>query len=150
MLMTKKNKLVSLLFAFLVIPFLFSSCSKDEEPDDTAYYDFSIVWDIVDKGNLSTGEAKSIEAELTSECEDILEACTEAYAKNVFEDFCQQLRYEFSSEFDDLTFTIKATLIRNEGNKKIASKTFYITPNGTTLKKPAIDLLEDSDIVIAE
>ncbi len=128
--MTKKFKLVSLLFALLAIPFLFSSCSKDDdEPNDTAYYDFSIVWDVVDKGDLTTAQAKAIAASLTIDCEDIFEACTEAYAKSEFLDLCEQLRYEFSSEFDAITFSLSATLIRNEGNKTIAKKTFYVRPD---------------------
>ena len=136
---TKNDKLLSQLFSLLVMPVQFSSCNKedDDEPNDTAYYDFSIVWDVVDKGDLTTAQAKNISASLTEDCEDIFEACTEAYAKNEFLDFCEQLRYEFSSEFDMFTVTLKATLVRNEGNKTIASKTFYIKPDGTILKAPA-------------
>ena len=134
--MSKKIKFLSLLLTLLVIPLCFSSCSKDDdEPNDSAYYDFSIIWDVVDKGDYTTAEAMMLVAELTEECEKIFTACTTARAINEFNEFCEQMRYELATDFDEIT--IKAKLVRNEGNKTIATKTFYIKPDGTILKLPA-------------
>lgn len=128
------------------MPLLLSSCnggSNPDEPDDTVYYDFSIIWDVVDKGEYSTAEAMLLVANLTDACENIFTATTTSRAINDFNDFCQQMRYELATDYDEIT--IKASLVRNEGNKTIAIKTFYIKPDGTILKKPtqvAIDTTE--------
>lgn len=110
-----------------------ASCSKDE-PDDKGYYDFSIVWEVIDKGDYTTAEAKSLAAEFTNECEDIFEGYTVEEAKEDFEEFCRRLRYELSTGYMEIT--LQAILVRNEGNKKISSKKFYIKPEGTTINKP--------------
>lgn len=132
--MTKKFTLLTPFMMLLTLPAVLTSCNDDDDdqPNDTAYYDFSIVWSVVDKGEYSTADAMMVAAELTDACEDLFEACTTAYAINEFNDFCEKLRYEFATDYAEIT--LKATLVRNEGNKTIASKTFYIHPDGTILK----------------
>lgn len=145
--MTKKIKfLLPLLFCLLGMPFILTSCGDDDdEPNDSTYYDFSIIWDVVDKGNYSTAESMLLVAGLTDDCENIFKACTTARAISEFNEFCEQLRYDLATDYDIIT--IKATLVRNEGNKYIASKTFYIKPDGTILKKPVTSVAEDAIIV---
>lgn len=129
---------MALLLMLFAIPAIFTSCSDDDKDkglnDDTTYYDFSIVWDVVDKGAYSTADAKALAASFTYASEDIFEACTTAYAVREFNDFCQQLRYEFATDYYEIT--LRANLVRNEGNVTVASKTFYIKPTGTTLGAP--------------
>lgn len=122
----------------------FTACSDDDEPDNTTLYDFSIVWDVVDKGDYTTANAQQVAANLTSSCEYLFEGYTEAEAKEDFEDFCQQMRYELSTGYTKITLLAKLT--RTEGNKTIATKTFYINPNGTTIKAPA--RAEDAEAVV--
>lgn len=128
---------MALLLMLVTMGFSFTACSSDDddEPDDAGYYDFSIVWDVVDKGGYTTSDAMSLVAGLTEDGEDIITHCTESDAKEIFEDFCQQFRYQLSTGY--LEITLKAKLIRNEGSKKIAEKTFYVDPDGTTVKAPA-------------
>ncbi len=127
---------MALLLMLIAIPAFVTSCGDDnDEPDDTSYYDFSIVWDVVDRGAYTTADAKAVAASLTYDCEDLFEACTTAYALNQFNDFCQQLRYVFGTDYKEIT--LRANLVSNEGNVTISSKTFYIKPSGTTLGAPA-------------
>lgn len=130
---------MSLLLTLLALPFALTSCGgDDDEPDDNTYYDFSVVWDVVDKGDYSTAAAQAIAASFTIEDEDMFEAFTTAAAVEAFKEYCERLRYGFSGEVDR-EITLKARLVRNEGNQTIASKTFHITPNGTTLNAPAMN-----------
>lgn len=120
--------LMSILFSMSL-----SACGSDDddEPNDTRYYDFSIVWDVIDKGDYTTAQAQSIASDFTTTSEDIFQACTEAYAIREFNEFCEQLRYEFATGYKRIT--LKARLVRNEGNVTIATKTFKMDPNGTTV-----------------
>ena len=134
--MSKNIKFLSLLLTLLVMPLYLSSCNNDDdEPNDSAYYDFSIIWDVVDKGVYTTAEAMTLVADLTNMSENLFTACTTARAINEFNEFCEQMRYELATDCDEIT--IKAKLVRNEGNKTVATKTFYIKPDGTILKLPA-------------
>lgn len=126
---------MSLFLMFIALGFSFSSCKDDnDEPSSSGYYDFSIVWDVVDKGDYTTAEALSTIADLTEDSENILRGYTEADAKEYFEEFCQRMRYQIATKYKKIT--LRASLVRNEGNKVIARKTFYVDPNGTTIKAP--------------
>ncbi len=114
-----------------------------------SYYDFSIIWDVVDRGDYTTSEAQIVAAGLTAVSEDIFTACTEAYAVREFNDFCEKLRYEFATGY--MKITLKARLVRNEGNKQIATKTLYIKPEGTTIQSLPMDVQTmDAAVVIAD
>ena len=127
---------MALLLTLFAIPTIFTSCGDDkDEPDNSAYYDFSIVWDVVDKGVYSTADAQALAASFTYLTEDVFEAYTTDAAIREFNNFCQQFRYEFATNYNEIT--LRANLVRNEGNVKVASKTFYIKPTGTTLGAPA-------------
>lgn len=146
----KPFKFLAMLFMFLTFGVTFSACSDSDEPDNSnSYYDFSIVWDVVDKGDYTTAEAQQLVANFTSIGEEIFEGMTEAQAKETFNEFCEQLRYQFATGY--MKITIKANLIRIEGSKKIASKTFYIKPEGTTINAPAANgQMTDVEIITGE
>lgn len=122
------------MLALVSIPL--SSCSDDseDEPNLDAYYDFSIVWEVMDNGDYTTSEANVVAAELTIESQDLFKAVTELSAIDQFNELCQQLRYELSTGYYKITLVAK--LVRNEGAKVVARKTFYIDPDGTTIKAP--------------
>ena len=122
--------IVLVLLAMSTISFV--SCGGDDEPDQVTYYDFSIEWDVKDKGDYSVASAQAIAADFTKQCQYVFMECTEAQAKEKFDDFCQRLRYELATDYKELTLVAK--LIRVEGEKELARKTFYIKPDGTTIK----------------
>lgn len=136
--MLKKINLLAVLFSLLFIPVVTSCGGSDPDPDDNSYYDFSILWDVVDKGDYTTAEAQIVAAQLTATSEDIFTACTEAYAVREFNNFCEELRYMFATGY--MKITLKARLVRNEGNRQVATKTFYIDPKGTTIKGLPMDV----------
>lgn len=129
---------MALLLMLFAIPAIFTSCGDDDKDkglnDDTTYYDFSVVWDVVDKGDYTTADAKRIAADFTDDDTDLFIAYTTAEAVREFNEYCQRLRYGLSTGY--LKITLRATLVRNEGNKTITSKTFYIKPEGTEVKAP--------------
>lgn len=140
---------MALLLMIVTMSISLTACGSDDkdEPEDTNYYDYSIVWDVVDNGDYTASEALAIAAQFTAVSEDIIAYCTEARAKELFDEFCQELRYDFATGYYQIT--LKARLIRNEGKKQIAEKTFYIHPDGTTIKAPALNA-EDSSVIIVK
>lgn len=133
--MKQTAKFMAMLLMLVGMSISFTACSDDDEPDNKTLYDFSIVWDVVDKGDYTTAEAQRLVANLTSASEYIFEGYTEVEAIEDFEEFCQEMRYQFGT--GKAKITLSAKLTRTEGNKVIASRTFYIDPNGTTIKAPA-------------
>ena len=129
-----KHLTILLMLAIMSVPL--SSCGDDseDEPDYEAYYDFSIVWEVLDNGDYTTSGANVVAAELTIASQDLFTSVTEQNAITLFNEFCQQLRYELSTGYNKITLIAK--LVRNEGAKIIARKTFYIDPDGTTIKAP--------------
>lgn len=131
--MRKTAKLMAMLMALICLSLPFVSCSSSDEPDNS-YYDYSIVWHVVDKGDYTTSAAQSLAAEFTEECEDMFRGYKESAVKEEFNEFCEQLRYELSTGY--MKITLRAELVREEGMRVIATKTFFIDPDGTTIKKP--------------
>lgn len=135
--MKHQIKFLSMLLTLFVMSISFSACSSDDdEPENNnAKYDFSINWEVVDRGDYTVAEAKSLAASLTEISEDMITRCTVDVAKELFLEFCEDFRYDFATGY--MKITLRAELVRNEGNKVISSKTFYIDPDGTTIKMPA-------------
>ncbi len=130
-----KQTILSRLFVLILLltsTLAFSSCGSDDEPDNVTYYDFSIEWEVKDKGDYTVAAAQAIAADFTKQCQYVFMECTEAQAKEKFDDFCQRLRYELATDYKELTLVAK--LIRVEGEKEMARKTFFINPEGTTIK----------------
>lgn len=130
-------KIFSLLMVTLFMNLSFTSCGDDDKdkPDDKTYYDYSVEWLVVDRGDYKSLEAQEIADDLTETSEYIFEGYTEKAALKLFDEFCEQLRYAWGENYKKIT--LKAILIRTQGKKQLASKTFYINPNGTTIKSPA-------------
>lgn len=129
-------KFMAMLLMLLSMSLSFTSCSDDNDQlDNKTLYDFSIVWDVVDRGDYTTANAQQVAANLTASGEYIFEGFTETDAIELFDDFCQQMRYQLSTGYTKITLLAKLTRI--EGNKVVTTKTFYIDPNGTTIKAPA-------------
>lgn len=134
--MKHQIKFLSMLLTLFVMSISFSACSSDDDqPENSnAKYDFSINWEVVDRGDYTVAEAKSLAASLTSSSEDLITRCTVDAARELFLEFCEDFRYDLATGY--MKITLRAELVRNEGNKVIASKTFYIDPDGTTIKMP--------------
>lgn len=143
--MEKSAKFLAMLMMMLFTSVSFTSCSDDDGPDPNAYYDFSIVWDVVNQGDYSIAEAQALVAVLTDSGEYAFEGYKTNDAIEAFEDFCQAMRYTLGTGYTKIT--LKAKLMRIEGSKVIASKTFFIDPEGTTIKLPAYDTPTDTVVV---
>lgn len=121
-----KKVLTSLLAVLMAVLMSasFSSCSKDDDLDDSSYYDFSIIWKVTDKGDLTTAIARQLESELNDEFEDVFEDYTTREAKKDFDKLCEYLE----DDLEEMGFecTLKATLYRENDRKDIASHTFHI------------------------
>lgn len=133
--MYKPFNLLSMLLLLVVGAFAFTSCSSDPDPDNpNAYYDFSVIWEVVDRGDYTVSEAQTLAANLTGIGEDLITHSTVKEAKELFNEFCEELRYQFATGY--MTITLKARLFCPETNKTLVSKTFYIKPDGTAIKAP--------------
>jgi len=136
-------RILPLFLLFLLPMITLSSCDDEEdEPEagsatdnelnDPAYYDFSIVWSVIDRGDYTTAEAQTIAAEFTNLSENQFKGMKTKDAVKYFNDFCEQLRYQLGTGYKKIT--LKANLVREQGNRVIATKTFYIRPEGSSIQ----------------
>ena len=132
--MEQLYKKVLMAMMAIIMAVSFSACSDDDDApaNPNAYYDYSVIWSVVDKGDYSAQDAASLAAEFSQDDKLIYESYHEAEAIEDFDDYCQRFRYHFSQGYK--TITLKATLTREEDNKAVKSHIFYITPDGTTIK----------------
>lgn len=117
-----------------VVSIALTSCGDDDEPvNPSAYNDYSVLWTVVDRGDYTVQEANVLAAGFSQDDAQLFAHVHEEDALESFTDYCQELRYYFNKE-SYKNITLCATLTRDDDLKALKSYTFYITPDGTTLK----------------
>lgn len=112
----------------LALSVSFVSCgSDDDEGGADAIYDYQIEFSMLDKGDLSSSDAKDFITQLNSIDTD-LEGLTDSQAKYVFNDLVE----EIADLYDDYrwdNFKIKVSLKRQDG-REVSNKILVFSEDG--------------------
>lgn len=126
----KTIKYLGMLLAMLALSVSFVSCGSDDDDEGgaDAIYDYQIEFSMLDKGDMSSSEAKEFIADLNSVDTD-LKGYTDSQAKYVFNDFVEDLADHFDNYRFDNNFKIKVSLKRQDG-REVSSKILVFSWDG--------------------